>query len=74
MCWFQFKILFSNDKISIIIPQRPYRINSPEIHYPIDELADQYNITKSKQYCITWSYGDTDAEILDAITGLTNME
>lgn len=54
--------------------QRPYRINSPEIHYPIDELADQYNITKSKQYCITWSYGDTDAEILDAITGLTNME
>jgi len=54
--------------------QRPYRINSPEIHYPIDELSDQYNITKSKQYCITWAYGDIDAEILDAITGVANME
>ncbi|XP_035826682.1 uncharacterized protein LOC101845013, partial [Aplysia californica] len=54
--------------------QRPFRINSPDIHYPHDDLADNYNITKSKQYCITWSYGDADAEILDAITGLTNME
>ncbi|GFR67276.1 double-stranded RNA-specific adenosine deaminase [Elysia marginata] len=54
--------------------QRPYRINSPDIHYPHDDLADNYNITKSKQYCITWSYGDADAEVLDAITGVTNME
>ncbi|CAL1532094.1 unnamed protein product [Lymnaea stagnalis] len=54
--------------------QRPYRINSPDIHYPHDDLADNYNITKSKQYCITWSYGDIDAEVIDAITGVTNME
>ncbi|KAH9488909.1 hypothetical protein Btru_058640 [Bulinus truncatus] len=54
--------------------QRPYRINTPDIHYPHDDLADNYNITKSKQYCITWSYGDIDAEVIDAITGVTNME
>ncbi|PVD33793.1 hypothetical protein C0Q70_05054 [Pomacea canaliculata] len=52
--------------------QRPYRICSPEIVYP--PSSDVYAITKSKQYCITWTQGDPDAEVLDAVTGACAME
>nr|KAG5699236.1 hypothetical protein BaRGS_012757 [Batillaria attramentaria] len=52
--------------------QKPYRICSPNIVYP--PSSDVYAITKSKQYCITWSQGDPDAEVIDAVTGSTAME
>lgn len=52
--------------------QKPYRICSPHIVYP--PSSDIYAIAKSKQYCITWSQGDPDAEVIDAVTGSTAME
>ena len=36
--------------------------------------SDNYAITKSKQYCITWSEGEPDAEVIDAVTGSVAME
>ncbi|XP_076450053.1 double-stranded RNA-specific adenosine deaminase-like isoform X2 [Babylonia areolata] len=51
---------------------KPFRISSPEIVYP--PHSDNYAITKSKQYCITWCEGDPDAEVIDAVSGAVAME
>ncbi|XP_071100189.1 double-stranded RNA-specific editase 1-like isoform X1 [Haliotis cracherodii] len=47
----------------------PYRVNTPEISYPDADLHDNYNINKSRQYYVTWTFGDAGVEVIDGMTG-----